>query len=218
MNLLPNNSSLTDQEFALLIDEIVKDDYSVLQIDPFTCDVRLLPHLALSESVDISGLEEKEARVYIHNAKEIKKYAGTVYAVEQTINVCFENGKLKEWFEADLEAGYFDVEVTLKADPSVVYLPTKFDKAKKMIHSSKNVRSHLNSFVIDFPKGAGNIEKNEAMNFNLALDSKESFKDIDTPFSATTGVEFSFQTDTKHNFNSPAVCTNNLIGGAVWQI
>lgn len=219
MSLLPNNSFLKDQEFASLVERLVTEDYTALKIDPLTCDVRLLPHLAVASDVDISGLSEKEARLYIHNAKEIKKYAGTVYAVEQSINVCFEEGKLKEWFEADLEAGYFDVEVTLKADPSVVYLPKKFDKAKSMIQASKNVRSHLNSFVIDFPAGAGEVEKTEAMNFKLTLDSQTNFKDADASLSTTTGAEFNFQTETKHTIqDSPVVCTNKFIGGAMWQI
>ena len=219
MSLLPSKYNLEDQKFAELIDVYSITDFSVVNIDPLNCDERLLPHLAVSEDVDISGLSVDEARIYIYNAKEIKRYAGTVYAVEQSINVCFEDGQLKEWFEAGLEKGLFDVEVKLKADSSLVYLPSKFDKAKQMIRKSKNVRSKLNAFKISFPNGEGVVEKSEAMNFKIDLDSKLGCRDIDTQVSAITGAEFDFVANTTKNLqDTPVVCTNNFIGGAEWRI
>jgi len=219
MSLLPLNSSLKNQKFAELIDVVSMEDYSALNIDSMTCDERLLENLAVGAGVDISGLSVNEARIYIHNAKEIKRYAGTVYAVEQSINVCFEDGQLKEWFEAGLDKGLFDVEVKLKADSSLVYLPSKFDKAKQMIRKSKNVRSKLNAFKISFPNGEGVVEKSEAINFKIDLDSKLGCRDIDTQVSAITGAEFDFVANTTKNLqDTPVVCTNNFIGGAEWRI
>ena len=157
MSLLPSNSSLTEQKFAEFLDRQNIEDYSVLKIDPLTCDARLLPHLAVGVNVDISNLEEDEARLYIKNAIEIKKYAGTVWAVERAINATFEDATLKEWFDADLEQGYFNVEVKLPADPNAIYSTNRWSRAKKLIHISKNVRSHLHHFKLVFPNAVGRI-------------------------------------------------------------
>ncbi|MBL0703218.1 MAG: hypothetical protein JJV95_04475 [Sulfurospirillum sp.] len=175
MSLLPNNSSLADQEFASLVEKIVTEDYQALKINPLSCDIRLLPHLAICKDVNIAGLTESEARTYINNSQDIKKYTGTVYAVEQSINVCFEDGKLKEWFDTDLEEGYFDIDVTLRADPTKLYDAKKFKKAKELINKAKNVRSHLGIFSLKVPNSNGQIKQSGGVIINLNLTNSLTF-------------------------------------------
>lgn len=149
-NLLPPNASADDQSNArFLVDGLDREiNLSTL---PLEAHVSLLPHLALSYGVDISGLTESETRFYLQKAFEIHRYKGTVYAVKTAIAVMFESAELKEWFDNDLTAGLFDVEVTIAPDPSRVYSKERFNTAKRLIDDAKNVRSHLNTFKVVLP-------------------------------------------------------------------
>jgi len=208
MSLLPNNSSLTEQKFAEFLDDRTKESYTVLKIDPLSCDARLLPHLAASVNVNISNLEEKEARLYIKNAIEIKRYAGTVWAVEKAINATFEDATLKEWFDADLEQGYFDVEVKLPADPNAIYSTKTWSRAKKLIHTSKNARSHLHHFKLIFPNAVGKIETTNALNFKLdAQNTTEQTLNADATVQTQAGSTLKFdyaRNNTKQNLRATA--------------
>ena len=208
MSLLPSNSSLTEQKFAEFLDDRTKENYTVLKIDPLSCDARLLSHLAVSVNVDISNLEEKEARLYIKNAIEIKRYAGTVWAVEKAINATFEDATLKEWFDADLEQGYFDVEVKLPADPNAIYSKKTWSRAKKLIHISKNVRSHLHHFKLIFPNAVGKIETTNALNFKLdAQNTTEQTLNADATVQTQAGSTLKFdylRNNTKQNLSAKA--------------
>jgi len=151
-NLLPPNASADDQTNASFMVDVLERKVNLSTL-PLEANVSLLPHLAVGYDVDISGLTEDEARKYLHNAFEIHKYKGTVYAVKKAIEVMFDSGVLIESFDSDtLSGGDFDVRVTLDVDFSKVYHLEKFKKAKELIDSAKNVRSHLNSFDIDLPE------------------------------------------------------------------
>jgi P2-related tail formation protein len=156
MNLLPNNSSIIDQNFAHFLEQRSKTTYQDIKIDVMSCDVSLLPHLALIKGVNITDMTEYEARLHIKNSS--KKSIGTVGAVEDVLNVCFENAKLVEWFEKeDLEKGYFDVSVDVKADKNLSYDERLFKVSKRLIDENKNVRSKLRKFDLSL-KGATDIK------------------------------------------------------------
>jgi phage tail P2-like protein len=151
-DLLPPNASFDDQQNARCMVEILERKVNLSTL-PLEANVSLLPHLAVSYDVDITGLTEDEARKYLHSAFEIHRYKGTVYAVKKAIEVMFDSGELVESFDDDaLSGGDFDVKVTLDVDFSKVYHLERFKKARELIYSAKNVRSHLNRFAIALPQ------------------------------------------------------------------
>jgi len=147
MSLLPQNSKTVDQKFAVIIDTRSRVDYSDIDTDPFACDASLLPHIAFSKGANIDNMTESEARAYLKTFK--RKALGTVGAVEDAINVCFDDAKLIEWFEdSNLEVGMFNIDVDLKSDTSLVYDGRLFSLSTRLINSAKNVRSKLNNINI----------------------------------------------------------------------
>ena len=128
MSILPPNATETDIAVANLFLNKLNIDNSNISILPLTAKAEILPHLAVMFDVDISNLEESEARIYIHNALEIHKYKGTVYAVKKAINTVFEIAELVEWFDRDLAAGLFDVDISVTTDLSITYGLDKFEK------------------------------------------------------------------------------------------
>ncbi len=148
--LLPNNHSRQDQEFALFLDDSSRVDYKDLKIDVMTCDISLLPHLALIKGANISGMTENEARIYILNFS--KKNIGTRGAVEDVVNVTFEDAKVTEWFQdkENLKKGVFRIDV--KAQSKKAYGEDTFLLSTRLINSSKNVRSKFDSFKVSMPQ------------------------------------------------------------------
>ena len=104
MNLLPNNSTLADQQFASLFDSKTTLSFKELYVDPLSCNSSLLEHIALLKGANIENMLESEARLYLSTFT--KKSVGTVGAVEDAINVCFDDAKLVEWFEEVVESGF----------------------------------------------------------------------------------------------------------------
>jgi phage tail P2-like protein len=153
MSLLPSGATLVEQNFAKLLDIRGKEGYECLDLEPLTCNKSLLPHIAFSLYENIDGITEDEARAYLHMAKTNSFKKGTVKAVEEAMQVYFQEGKITEWFEDDeLKKGEFRVDITVKADTSKIYDEKIFTLAKRVIDKNKNVRSHLNSFEIKLPE------------------------------------------------------------------
>ena len=156
MNLLPNNAKLTDQSFALLIDTKSTIGFTDLDINPLDCEASLLEHIALIKGANIDNMLEHEARLYLSTFT--KKTVGTVGAVEDVVNVCFDDAKLVEWFEdkENLKRGMFNIDVNLKDDTSLVYDDRLFALSTRLINNAKNVRSKLDSFNLKI-QSAGHV-------------------------------------------------------------
>ena len=215
MSLLPNSSPMLDHEFADFAIDTLDTDYSMLQILPMQAKTQILPHLAVMFDVNILGLSEEEARKYLHNALEIHRYKGTVYAVKKAIDAVFEKGELVEWFDADLAPGLFDVEVQLAADFSKVYTLEKFERARKMINDAKNVRCHLNDFIIELPLISTNIKVNSSDSFYAKPESEFEFianQDIGI------GSNSTFYVQKKSNLEFISKPKINIQGGFLWLI
>jgi len=63
------------------MDEKATATYKELDIDPMTCKATLLPHLALGENLNIEGMLEREARLYIANARDMYNIKGTAQSI-----------------------------------------------------------------------------------------------------------------------------------------
>ncbi len=145
MSLLPLSAKVKDQQFAELYDIQSRVDYSDIAPDPLTCHISLLPHIALQKGANIDNMLESEARQYLSTFT--KKTIGTAGAVEDAINVCFDDAELIEWFDDEnLKKGMFKVSVDLKDNVSLVYDERLFSLSRRLINESKNVRSKLDAF------------------------------------------------------------------------
>lgn len=218
-SLLPPNESKFQRQMEQVGQKVLDGlDVSKITLNPLTCESFMLPHLAVTLDVSIEGLEEDEARIYLQNAREIKKYGGSVFAVKKAIDSIFDEGKLIQWHEGGLKPHLFDVDVKLKAKPSKVYDSAKFEKAKELILEAKNVRSHLNAFRIGFPFGQMNVNKQEGAVFSYEMESTLSFKDMNTKVSKQEQNIFLLELDSTKVMSWESELTTKLKGGAIWQI
>jgi len=169
--LLPLNATPIEIALDSLSAQKLDMDLTPIDINPLTCDEKLLPYLAAEWRVDIAGLSIAEQRLLINNAVEIHRYKGTVYAVETALNVVFDNAEVIE-HQRPFE---FDAQVTCKADPQAVYDHNKFTLARKLANQSKNGRSRFVNFDIQLPESELNISQHiqgaikPALNTSLTL-------------------------------------------------
>ncbi len=148
--ILSPSDSKKNHDFANLLDAKSTVNYFDLQISPLTCESSYLPHLALIAGVNIDGMLETEARAYINTFDPSN--TGTVGAVKDVVNVCFQDAKLIEWFEVDdLDRGMFRINVNIKADKNAIYDERLFSVSNRLLNNSKNVRSKLKSINLSLP-------------------------------------------------------------------
>jgi P2-related tail formation protein len=144
MSLLPDNEPkvLKDLDDALgsRIDTLQNVKLSSLAKD---CDTKYLNVLAKTYDVEISGLDEDEARALLEVAFFLKQYAGTPGALKKALEAVYSDVSID-----DSIGGYmFDVSVELKGGVSA----QKLERIKTIVNKYKNLRSELRNFVMNFP-------------------------------------------------------------------
>jgi len=171
MSLLSTNETKMNQNFADLIDRKSIVDYTDLEINPLTCNISILPHIALIKNANINGMLENEARQYLKTFST--KKTGTIGAVEDAVNVCFEDAKVTEWYQdkENLAKGMFRIDVNIKADKNVIYDERLFSLSTRLIENSKNVRSKLKKISLKLPNGNTNINEFAGGVFGVNLQS-----------------------------------------------
>lgn len=73
----------------------------------------------------------------IRNAYEIKRYKGTPYAIEKSLELVGLTGTIQEWFEYGGDPYWFKIII----DGTQVYTPEQLDLLDRFIIKNKNVRS-----------------------------------------------------------------------------
>ena len=176
MSLLPNNATLKDEKFAHLLDSKSRVDYENITNDPLLCDASLLPHIALIKGANIDNMLEHEARAYLKTFR--RKSLGTIGAVEDAVNVCFDEVKVVEWFEDDsLSVGEFNIEVSA-IDGGNLYDMRVFNLCKNLIKKSKNVRSQLKELKLSYlQKRASKIHSGAVGENSCVADMLEGYKE-----------------------------------------
>ncbi len=169
--LLPLNAKPIERALDALIAQSLAFDLTAIDTNPLTCSVVLLPVLANMWRVDIKQLDEHEQRQLIHNAPEIHKYKGTVYAVQKALNSVFNETEVIE----DKAAFEFDAKVTLKSDPKSVYGDEKFIVARQLVNNAKNARSRFIHFDLSFPNASCSITKTDLGAVALKLNTQLNF-------------------------------------------
>jgi P2-related tail formation protein len=245
MSLLPNNSSLIDQQIAEMFAAESQESYKSLKIDPLTCHASILEHLALEYGIDISILNEALARTFLSNSIKNRPVLGTVQAVESLLELFFENGKLVEWFddEKNLEVGEFSF--LFPVDNNLIYGEDLFLKFLKLLKKYKNVRSLFHSFNLKLSEqkqsfylssdamlrssfsrefkidNTGEVEFNlikpiGLLNINLSSEVKD--KDFSTKFNLIKPIgllNINLSSEVKDKDFSTKF---NLIGGVLWRV
>jgi phage tail P2-like protein len=151
-SLLPNN---IDKEFQILesisnsrFGDIIAN-FEELTLDPFLCTPEVLENLiyALDIKEEAQNLSEDKKRKLVQNARELKRFVGTAFAVKASIGaVCGGMAFVKEWTEFGGKPFTFKVELELKAGD---VLDRKLTKSiESTIDRYKNERSHLLSIDI----------------------------------------------------------------------
>jgi len=155
-SLLPVNESQEQRDLEnITLNTLSKFDTSNLTINPLKCDVSLLPHLALLLDVNIDGFDEEEQRLYLKNAREIKKYAGTVYAVRMAANSIFDDVKVLQWFDYGGVPNKFKLDISAYDKPVSI---ANVNKVKKLVETAKRKSSHLESIDLSYKnRGEQNI-------------------------------------------------------------
>lgn len=147
MVLIPVNES----EDLKVTDKSVDNRFEFLKnfdlnLFPKSCKKEYLSHLAFLFDVDIRALSETETREILSRAITLKKYVGSVYYLEQMLNIFDKEVSVKEWFSYAGQPYYFKVEV----QSSNKSIDAKFyEDLEKQILKYKNVRSVLDVIVIN---------------------------------------------------------------------
>ncbi|MDR0666863.1 MAG: phage tail protein I [Campylobacteraceae bacterium] len=148
VTLLPNHKNNIQKALDVLSGERFESlDLSVISILPLSCPAQILPHLAQSFDVDISGLDEAQTRELLQDAFQIHYYAGTPYAINRALQIIFKNARIEEWFTYGGEPYYF--RITAEISPDITGL--NGDILAKLIKTAnryKNARSLLEGISI----------------------------------------------------------------------
>jgi len=179
-SILPINESQTQRDIEKIGSlTLAKFDVSKLTINPLECDESLLPHLAVDFDVSIAGLSVDEARTYLSNARQIKKYIGSKYAVRKAAEAIFgDEIKVEPWNEHEGVPGTYKIKVNVTPQKSVT--DENLNKAQTLIKAANRKSCHLSGITINM--------KNSGMHkYACITQSRESIsvlpkilKDIET--------------------------------------
>ncbi|MDR2100101.1 MAG: phage tail protein [Campylobacteraceae bacterium] len=143
--LLPAHKTAVQKALDMLSGERFEAlDISVISILPLTCPSEILPHLAQSLDVDISGLDEGKARELLQDAFQIHLYAGTPYALKRALAITFEDAGAEEWMEYGGEPYHFRVFAKLTGNAAEDLV----NRLVKTASRYKNARSILESVIL----------------------------------------------------------------------
>ena len=147
-SLLPLNEDQVQRDIeAVGTNTLNKFDTSKLTVNPLFCDVSILAHLAFALDVSIEGLDESEARAYLQNAREIKKYIGSPYAVNKAASSIFGNDvKVQTWDKHNGVPGTYKILLDAKEKPLT---QSNIKKTVKLIDQAKRKSAHLSAITIN---------------------------------------------------------------------
>ncbi|MGH1600949.1 phage tail protein I [Campylobacter majalis] len=152
MSLLSNHKSKFDKKFdeffGICLDSL---DISVIDTLSSSCPRQLLPILAASFDVDISELNEKQARTLIKNAFKIHYHSGTFYSLNKALKSFYANTTLKEWHSYNGKPYHFKLE--LEATTQGISRES-LAKTDEIVAKFKNVRSVYDGAVIQISSQA----------------------------------------------------------------
>lgn len=180
MNLIPAHEDKIQKDVENIgTSTLEKFDISKLTVDPLKCDASLLPHLAVALDVSIAALDEDEARAYLQNSREIKKYIGSAYAVKKAASSIFgDDIEVQPWNKHGGIAGTYKFIIDANGKP---VNDENINKTISLVDQAKRKSAHLSAITVNmknsgmyntravtqtsevgsvFPKALENIETN----------------------------------------------------------
>ncbi len=147
MSLPPNASKqnrAVDKTLEHRVEELNKSDFNLL---PQSCRAELLPHLAYMLSVDIVGLDEREQRVLIQNALEVRRHQGTPFAIKKMFESLNMQAEVSEWFSYGGEPYHFSLDLILE---NKEITQKRVRSIHKQLAFAKNARSVLDELMLSY--------------------------------------------------------------------
>jgi len=132
-----------DEEFQQLSNFISK---SLVFADIDHADENVLDHLAIELNTDFydNTLPINKKRNLVKNALIYKFTKGTPYAIELITSDAFDISNVIEWFDYGGNPFHFKVSTT-----DAITDPSKFSNLIEAINAVKNVKSYLESIVVE---------------------------------------------------------------------
>jgi phage tail P2-like protein len=159
--LLPWSEAIEHKNFDISTRKNIKDTAYLLDVDPRTCDVMLLPYLAQVWQVPFwdANLSFEEKRELILNSQELHKHIGTKWAVEKALKIIDVEGEVVQWFEEldypfemqRIEPYGFrviaSIEALLLKESTIVLDELTQKRLVEFISKFKNERSHFELYL-----------------------------------------------------------------------
>lgn len=146
-SLLPSNESQFLRFLELLGRKSLQDcNLKSIDILPKSTPSEILPQLALMFDIDITNLNEEEARKLLSNAILMHKNAGTPKVLKTALNAVFKEVEIKEWFAYAGTPFTFRVKVS---EPTKSFDERTLALLDYLIEEYKNVRSVLEAVELE---------------------------------------------------------------------
>ncbi|WP_432712585.1 phage tail protein I [Pedobacter sp.] len=176
-------SSIRDVPHFVAFDTLAKHRLDSIQIDQLliyiidTVDAAALPFLA--KQFDVLGYKgmrlattEAEQREVIKRAIELKRRAGTVWAVKEALKtIGYPDAVLVEGAE-DGQNGWATFRIELDGGDNTISA-TAIDELVKMVNEYKNVRSHLVDLSYQIDLGNDPVSLTDESNENASVDESD---------------------------------------------
>ena len=163
-SIIPSNEPQFLKILEAMCEEVLrKSELSTIDTLPRTAASEILLELSRNFDIDITNLNEKEARELLSSAMFIHKNSGTVSALKKALKSVFERVEIQEWFEYGGEPFTFRVKVSSSTKGNG---KETFVLLDSLIQNFKNVRSVLDSVEYEL------FCKNKDFNANLSLSSE----------------------------------------------
>jgi len=139
-----HNLDLVSQEVH---DRLSASLWTAPLLDPSRCDARFLPVLANFYSVDFwsDALSEADKRRLIASSIDLKRHAGTVWALTHALASIDVDIRLREWF--DYSGDPYKFKLYIDVDDRGLNDAT-IEMIDRLANTHKNARSHLEAIFI----------------------------------------------------------------------
>jgi len=149
VTLLPPTETDTLKSLDVAYRSMIPAHTKSIDLNPMTCDAKLLPYLAQCVQVlywdDLWS--ESEKRRFVRDAREVHRHIGTPYALAKMFESLGIRATLKEWYEYGAEPYHFSVDLSL--EQKEIY-PELVANLRKYITVYKNVRTVLDKLTLSY--------------------------------------------------------------------
>jgi len=149
ITLLPPTETDTLKALDVAYRSMIPAHTEAIDLNPMTCDAKLLPYLAQCVQVLYwdDAWSESEKRRFVRDAREVHRHIGTPYALAKMFESLGIRATLKEWYEYGAEPYHFSIDLSLgqkEITPALVL------NLQKYINVYKNVRTIMDKMTLAY--------------------------------------------------------------------